>query len=204
MSLNLNDPEDSSDLETQGAGPILHEPGLSEPKFSKKIILIAAGAILVLAGLFVIWKLGVFSSPGSVAPSTSESAMKSEPAKPADEKTSSPIPERQTSLTQQPVDNTPSKISEAERSVTPQRPATSSSATAGKYTIYISRQKSRSPAEEESSRWKQAGYESYVTEEEGWFKVSIGRYATWEDANGSALGLKDAFEAGYHIGKIVE
>ena len=74
----------------------------------------------------------------------------------------------------------------------------------GDYTIYIARHKSKEVADEEAGKWNEAGYETTVTEYDGWYRVSIGRYKTWDEAKAVAEKLRDGLEAGYRIGKIGE
>jgi septal ring-binding cell division protein DamX len=69
----------------------------------------------------------------------------------------------------------------------------------GRYTIYISRYRTQATADEESSRWRAAGYESQVTPRAGWYCVSIGRFPSRQEARALVDKLVDGFEGGYWI-----
>jgi cell division septation protein DedD len=69
----------------------------------------------------------------------------------------------------------------------------------GKYTIYIASYAQEAPAQDEVSRWKEAGYPAYVSTKGKWYRVSLGKYASKKDARQEAEKLKDAFEDGYWI-----
>ena len=56
-----------------------------------------------------------------------------------------------------------------------------------------------SRADEETARWKNAGYTAEVVEREGWYCVAVGRYGTREEARSVAEKLKEGLEGGYWI-----
>jgi cell division protein FtsN len=70
----------------------------------------------------------------------------------------------------------------------------------GNYTIYIGSFKQKALADDEAGRWKEAGYPSYVTQNGVWYRVSLGKYTSKEEAHTDAEKLKEAFESGYRIG----
>lgn len=75
----------------------------------------------------------------------------------------------------------------------------------GNYTIVVASFKEKSNAEKTLKRWTDAGYDAMITEKDAekkgskWYRVSIGRYETKQDAMKAAAKLADAFEAGYWI-----
>ena len=185
MPLNLNDPDDSSGTERQGRGPILHEPGSESEGVSKKWILIAVAFVVVLAGSWYAWKSGIFGKHANPEPPPPPTAQYEADIK-------------ESHQAQPPPQAPPIAAAEKESNKTLRPTGT------GRYTIYISRQRDRARAEEEGSRWRAAGYESFITEGDGWYKLSIGRYSTWEDAKGAAITLQLGFEAGYMVGTLTE
>jgi hypothetical protein len=70
------------------------------------------------------------------------------------------------------------------------------------YTIYIAAYRIEPPADEEVSRWNDAGYISAVVDANKHFNVALGQYATIVEARAFAEQMFDAFENGYIIGKI--
>jgi septal ring-binding cell division protein DamX len=186
MPLNLNDPDDSSGTERQGRGPILHEPVTESERSSTKWILIAVACVVVLAGGWYAWKSGVFGSRDNQEPPPPPTAQYEAEIKPVNPSQ----PPAKTTLSAAPAEKEAVKTS---------RPMGT-----GRYTIYISRQRERARAEEEGSRWTAAGYESFISEGDGWYKLSIGRYSTWEDAKATAITLQLGFEAGYMVGTLAE
>jgi septal ring-binding cell division protein DamX len=72
----------------------------------------------------------------------------------------------------------------------------------GDYSIFIGSFRDKSKAEEEASRWREAGYTSTVSEKAKWYRLAIGRYATKKEAIEVAQKLSDAFEAGYWIDRV--
>ena len=192
MPLNFKGDEETSDQ--QGSKkPILHQPGEVNQGTSKLIVILLVVAVLAAGGFFV-YKYDVLRLRKTKQPAVNEPAEKPAPQHP-----------EQSPQTQPPVDS----AQRAHDSVMPQskpkaeeRPVVPSSA--GTYTIYISRHKTKEVADAEAAKWNQAGYETTVTEYEGWYRVSIGRYITWDEAKAVAEKLKDGFEAGYKIGKVQE
>ena len=70
------------------------------------------------------------------------------------------------------------------------------------YTIYIAAYVIEPPADDDVSRWNDAGYISSVVEANKYYNVALGQYATVEEARKFAEEMFDAFENGYFIGKI--
>ena len=200
MPLNLNDIDDQQSPADRPPGPILREPGGDGGTGSRRGILIAAGGITILLIFFVVWKFDLFHFRGDHRTEESSASMTETPHVSA--------PQNSTPASGDAATSPPRQNVQTMTQAPPVQPAASSSSLASKktgtYTIYISRQKSRARADEESSRWNAAGYESRVTPAGEWFKVSIGRYGTWEEAKAAAVALEDGFEAGYLVGKITE
>lgn len=75
----------------------------------------------------------------------------------------------------------------------------------GNYTIVVASFKAKTNAEKNVKLWTDAGYDAMITEKDSekkgskWYRVSIGRYETKQDAMKAAAKLADAFEAGYWI-----
>ncbi|MGA2622810.1 MAG: SPOR domain-containing protein [Bacteroidota bacterium] len=69
----------------------------------------------------------------------------------------------------------------------------------GDYTIFIGSYKEKALADDEASRWNEAGYPAFVTDKNGWHRVSLGKYTSKNEARQQAEKLKDAFESGYYI-----
>ncbi len=203
MPLNLNDPEDSSVPESQPKGPIFHEPGTGGPNVPVKLILLILGGVVLVGGLIYAWKSEFFISHApqaqyTITPQKEETVKPVEQQPPLTQTESAPVPSGSTPSTE----GSHPAAAPRQKSIPP-KSAEPRHGT-GNYTIYISRQNVRWRADEESGRWNAAGYESVVTERGGWFVVSVGRYASWEEAKNAATMLQDGFEAGYLIGTIGE
>ncbi len=78
----------------------------------------------------------------------------------------------------------------------------------GSYSIVVASFKEKANAEKNVKRWTDAGYEAMITEKGAekkgskWYRVSIGRYETKQDAMKAAAKLADALEAGYWIEQV--
>ncbi len=208
MPLNIDDPDRISEQENSETGPDLHEPPKSAArKLPTPVIIAVLSLLIVAAGAYLVWQLDLLGL-NSARPELSPQAGANENANPP-----AVVPADTSSTTHQDVTLQPeqpqhdvgktgpaveSRAPAVEKSVPPQAQHT------GTYTIYISRHRSKETADEEASRWKEAGYETFVSTDEGWYRVSIGRYATWDEAKDAAEGLKDAFESGYRIGRVAE
>ena len=185
MPLNLEDNEDNSERRQPSQRPILHQPGEVKQGLSKGVIvlfiIVVLGAVTFLVHKFGI--LGGNNHPQAIVTKPVENLTT------ANSESALAAPPQVESL------------SEPEESEEVQAAAHTG---AGKYTIYIARYKSKATADEEASRWNEVGYETTVTEYDGWYRVSIGRFKTWDEAKAVAEKLSDGLEAGYHIGKIIE
>jgi len=95
--------------------------------------------------------------------------------------------------------NQPTESREFQTPVTEQLPPTASRTF---YTIYIAAYVIKPPASEEVSRWNEAGYISSVVDANKYYNVSLGQYATVDEARAFAEEMFEAFENGYLIGKI--
>jgi hypothetical protein len=192
MPLNFKGEEDTSDKQS-AQGPILHKPGEVNQGTSKVMIIILVMVVLIAGGYFG-YKYDLLKLRKQQQPATVVSAEKS-----VSENTGQP------QQTQTPVDSAQrvnDSVMPTNKPQTENHPSVFSGA--GNYTIYISRHKTKEVADSEAGKWNQAGYETTVTEFEGWYRVSIGRYKTWDEAKAVAERLKDGFEAGYRVGKIEE
>ncbi len=78
----------------------------------------------------------------------------------------------------------------------------------GSYSIVVASFKEKANAEKNVKRWTDSGYEAMITEKDAekkgskWYRVSIGRYETKQDAMKAAAKLADALEAGYWIEQV--
>lgn len=94
------------------------------------------------------------------------------------------------------------EITTAPKKEAPPKPKqTPETSATGEYTIYIGSYKTKATAEDEVNRWNEAGYQAYLSEQGGWYRVALGKYATREKAREQAEKLKEAFEAGYWVDK---
>jgi cell division protein FtsN len=74
-----------------------------------------------------------------------------------------------------------------------------SSSTSGKYSIVIGSFKSKQNADDLYALWKKGGYPANLTTKGTWYKVSIGKYPSIEEARKEALKMQDSFKNGYVI-----
>lgn len=208
MPLNIDQPDNVPEPENPPAEPVLHEPPKSTRGKFPVVVIVSIVLMLVAIGAgYLIWQLDIFgwNKPHSAQaqPSAPKETVAAPVAVPRDT-VSNPHPEDAV-MPAQPQDSTANKENVPATEVqAPEQRRPRPVSKAGTYTIYISRHRTKVAAEDESARWKEGGYESFVSEEEGWFRVSIGRYLTWDEAKATAEDLKDAFESGYRIGTIAE
>ena len=215
MSLNFKETDEPTSEDKPSPAPILHQPG--ELRKTNPKIFIVALSVAALAGLIF---LGYRSDFIKKFRSRGENIQKVE-----ERNQSLPVEQSDQHVTdtativarasqekiiesaqpgvrvKQPDSITTTKPSS---SITNERVTISGGQNNGKFTIYIGRHKNKDTADEEATRWKDAGYEVFVSEEDGWFRVSIGRFERMEDAEELAEKLSDSFEAGYKIGTIKE
>lgn len=200
MPLDL---KEEGDIRSSIPSPVLHQPGNGKSG-AMKVILIILAVVAVGAGAYLVYKSNLFSRRGtqrtvasqpSQPPATTElragNAPSSEEPKPEE---AAQVKNQQTNAAKAQVMPPPQK--QAAR----QRPSPAE----GNYTIYIGRHRTKEVADGEAGAWNGAGYETTVTELDGWYRVSIGRYRTWDEAKAVAVKLSDGLEAGYKIGKISE
>jgi cell division septation protein DedD len=94
-----------------------------------------------------------------------------------------------------PVKETPPK-----KETAPTKPAPEISTT-GEFTIYIGSYRTKATAQDEVNRWNEAGYQAFLSEQSGWYRVALGKFPTKGKAREQAEKLKEAFEAGYWVDK---
>lgn len=68
------------------------------------------------------------------------------------------------------------------------------------YSIYIGSYPERVDAENEVSRWREAGYDSFVYDIPGWSRVALGHFESIADTKPMVDSLEQAFEQGYWVG----
>ena len=76
----------------------------------------------------------------------------------------------------------------------------------GDFTIVIASFQEKNTAEEEAARWSSAGFQSMVNEKAlkagTWYRVSLGRYETRQEAMKSAKEMEHMFESGFWIDRV--
>jgi len=176
MPLNIQENEEQSFQEKPQAEPILHTPS-EHGHLTSKIVGILFGILVLAAMGFLLYSYGVLGGGNRSGTAASENHE---------------------ILDQSAQQNHEPALSQA-GSTPASSPGTQGG---GRYTVYIASYRTRLDAEEEVSRWKDAGYEASVHEHEGWFRVALGQYEQVAAAKSSAEGLKECFEQGYWIGPI--
>lgn len=96
--------------------------------------------------------------------------------------------------------------------VTTTAPSTKKTATSlkpigtGSFTVSIASFRSKQTANEEASRWTNAGFPAMVTEKRSgssiWYRVSLGRYETRKTASKAAKDMEHMFETGYWVDRV--
>ena len=195
MPLNFKDTDENPEQKQINQGPILHQLG-EKSKISPVVIVIIIVVLIILCVLgFYLYKSGLLTkltSKPQGARQVTEKVIEPESTKvPVQHQDQTETPLSQTMPQEQPLTNRSEKPV-----LSPQRE--------GEFTIYIARHKSQAAADEEAERWKEAGYQSFVSEQDGWFCVSVGRFENKSAAHDLAEKLCDGFEAGYHIGTVRE
>jgi cell division protein FtsN len=71
--------------------------------------------------------------------------------------------------------------------------------TTGKYSIVVGSFKNKQNADDLFAKWKAAGYPAYLTTKGAWYKVSLGKYPSIEEAKKEAAKMQDSFKDGYII-----
>ncbi len=197
MPLDFKEKGDISEKKHNNEGPILHQPGELKPGISK-IMIILFLVVIIIATTFFLIKYDVFKRIKSQQTMNVETPSKSNEPKVENQflKSAPSNDDSTTSMTK--GNEVPIPINEhiQEKSELPVQ--------SENYTIYIARHHSKEIADQEAERWKEAGYETTVTEYDGWYRVSIGRFSTWDEAKAVAEKLHEGFEAGYRVGKIIE
>ena len=209
MPLNIDDPENKSDPGNPGEGPVLHESQKASPKKLQTSTIIIVGIILLImaGGGYVVWKFELYKvvkKPPAAAAQQPELQENRPPplALPVD--TSSDMHSAatpQSAVAQVDTMKKDSATSKPPELVKKKPPAESND---GTYTIFISRFRDHDAADKESAKWKEAGFETFVSKEDGWYRLSLGRYTSWDEAKVRAENLKDSFESGYRIGRIAD
>lgn len=219
MPLNVQNKEFVTLDDESGPKPILHSPKKSYPVL--KYILQGAFIVIVVASaIFLVYiialqQIGVEPTPtetavvypvdtSSIAQAvefpTTEQPSEKPTERPAEKPVEKPVEQPALQAVKEPVKKPPAE--EIKRPA--KRPVTQPQVTLtqGSYTVYIAAYGSKSPAEEEVSRWLEAGYEAMVVQSARYFRVALGQYVTAEDAKIFAQQMWEAFENGYWIGRV--
>ncbi len=88
------------------------------------------------------------------------------------------------------------------RSPTPTMKSSPTVISTGKrqYSIYIAAYAARADAEEEVGRWRDAGYDAFVYDVHGWFRVALGHFESIPETQPMIDSLEEGFEQGYWVG----
>ncbi len=121
-------------------------------------------------------------------------------------KKSSPPPEKKPAIAtkekkKEPVKEASPPPPPAEKKKASPPPQQTAPVGTGEFTIYIGAFKSKINADDLANRWNEAGYQAFITEKKGFYRVSIGKYSSKAEAKEQAEKLKDGFESGYWVDK---
>jgi hypothetical protein len=199
----LNYKEHGTKPQPQSRGPVLHQPGDSDKKSSKLMIILLI-VVVIAAVVFFVFKYDLLKQNKSAQMMPATQPEKSVEAVPDTASHAVQAPPTDTSM-KPPVDSAKGggAVDSASHSAAGLKRPPAELGT-GNYTIYISRHKTKEVADSEAGTWRDAGYETNVSEADGWYRLAIGRYKTWDEAKATAEKLRDGLEAGYKIGKIDE
>ena len=210
MSLKLKENESQENTGGKRMEPIVHAPKESLPGRSKTIIWVVV-VIVLIVGIGILYKFGIISNK---KPSNNEQVftgsadtVKAAAGGPSigqqqSETVGGAVGEKSTVKNEQNKQTRQGTKQIASHQVSPEH-NTGTQPAAGQFTIYIGTYTSKTVAGEESDRWNEAGYQSFVSEHSGKkgseYRVCLGRYADKNDARKQAEKLKDAFEGGYWV-----
>lgn len=191
--------------------PVLHEPGESSRGFLKVLIVLFVGVALVV-GIFFIYRSGLIQSDSNQMPSFTEPTKDVAVVRP-ESLTTKPIqinPPLDTALAPEStrqelnlksIDSSGVASPQAKSDTVALSPLPVEE---GKYTIFVARFRLKENAEQTARKWEGGSYKPEVTEREGWFRVSIGRFETRGKAKAAAEELGERLKAGYFVGRVKE
>jgi len=184
MPLNTQRDDDSSERRPSGPEPIIPIAKEKGPPLNR-IIGIVFFVLVLAAVVFLLYTYGVFN-PKRKAKPPETTTQNVEPVKPP------PAP----------VTVTPETTAQAPAQIASQDTSQPVPVAVEKklYTIYIGSYQTRNDAETEVSRWKEAGYDSFVYDIPGWSRVALGHFASIAEAKTLVDSLQQSFEQGYWIG----
>ncbi|HEV8539095.1 MAG TPA: SPOR domain-containing protein [Bacteroidota bacterium] len=202
----LNFKEDGDEGVQKQQDPVLHEPG-GLKKSNWKIVAVVL-VILALAGAAsyiyfpdILERQSTQQQQPRTEPVMQEAAKQPDSLPSISPQTTPPAESTR-------VDSTAKTLDSAAIGLLPPIQDTVQQATApvqtGKYTIFVARFRSKDKADTVAAKWERAGQRTEVTESEGWFRASIGRFATREEAKAAAEELGERLKAGYFIGRVNE
>jgi len=216
MPFDFKNPEEEQQEQApEKPQPILHKPRASGLPW-KRIILIVGGILVLCAVAFIVFKTNLLKKKKAEPPKIVETVTPQK-ADTTAQVTAQPAPPPETNPPQvreepkkpplKKVEPTPRKglppvvRKEPKKETAPPKISKPPSAPvgSGQYTIFIGSFKQKSLADDEASRWNEAGYQAFVTERKGWHRVSLGKYGSKDEARQQAEKLKEAFETGYWI-----
>ncbi len=199
-NLNLRDDPNTRKSE-QPLSPFKRQP-MSAGGSKTIILLLSLGSIILL--VTVVYLLNHFGYINLWGAKTEKVIVQTQP-----------VTEEYEETEQQPAELIPSpeiteKPSQPKTSVQPTKPLDSKIIDSGKgnYTIFIASFRSKDRAETLVKRWTDAGYYSTINEKNAgkdggiWYRVSIGRYESRNEAKKVADTLLQSFESGYWIDEL--
>ncbi len=181
MPLNTQEGSGSMGDRMPAPPPITHIPDNGGGHTGRTIGIIFT-ILVVIAAVFLLYTYGFFNfQKGSTKkPVTAQSAQS---------------PREDMTTNQRPPD-----ANVATAPAPTQQPAPSPQKQAeGRYTIYIGAYKDRSIADEEVSRWVDAGFTATVKQSRDWYCVQLGRFEKIAETTDLIDTLKDGFEGGYFV-----
>ena len=174
MPLNIKEKETPLIVDVINHEPILHSPQKERPLF-RSIILVGFVSIVLASLIFLVY---IFSDKKNIQ-TEPHNAIVTDHEQQRERKVDQPeallIPVTE-----------PSKAELSDRNLT----------------IYIASYVNQSIANDEVTRWKEAGYSALVVGVDKHYRVSLGQFNTVYAAKQSAEELQEAFENGYWIGSL--
>lgn len=117
------------------------------------------------------------------------------------------IPEQVSAPPETPAPTTTAVDTVPSPQVTPPPRPTVQRDTRGRYTVQVSSWRTRRKADSEAEKLRERGYDAYVQRvvldnQETWYRVRVGSFATIEEARQFAETLGDLLESGYWVDRL--
>ncbi len=200
---NLNIKDDlRSRMKPQPLTPFKKQPMSSGRGKTLPVLVIVGAVILIAVGVYLLSQFGyikLWEKKVSVTNVTKE--QPTEIISPPDESTVQPQVVEAPAVTE--IQNPNEVVNEIEKKL---KEKTTETAT-GEYAIFIYSFRDKTNAVKAAQRWTDAGYISLITEKDDriggkWYRVSIGRFETKNEALKVAQKLSNSFDAGYVIDRL--